>query len=70
MILGGIDKDNKVIDDCWYCNSDQHTFSKIRLEISYQDLRGGKGCSLGGQMLYVMAGNSQNYRALQLLSEQ
>lgn len=48
MILGGITNNNEVVEDCWYCNNDKQTFTKIRLNIEYQDLRGAKACSLSG----------------------
>ncbi len=68
MILGGITSNNEVVEDCWYCNNDKQTFTKIRLNIEYQDLRGAKACSLSGEKFYIMAGNSKNYKAIKLLS--
>jgi N-acetylneuraminic acid mutarotase len=69
VVLGGIDKNNEVVEDCWYCDNEKQTFSRVPLEIAYGDLRGAKGCSLEGQMIYVMGGNSQNFKALQIIPE-
>ena len=67
IILGGLDKDNNVVEDCWYCNNDKQTFTKIWMDVIYDDLRGAKACSLVNEAIYVMADNSQNYKALQIM---
>ena len=67
MILGGINQENEVVEDCWYCNNDKQTFTKIWLDIKYEDLRGAKSCPIQSEALYIMTGNSQNYKALQIL---
>ena len=68
VILGGSNKDNEVVEDCWYCNNDKQTFTKIYLDIDYKDLRGARASSLMGENIYVMAGSNTNYKALQLLA--
>jgi hypothetical protein len=68
IILGGIDNNNEVVEDCWYCNHGKQTFTKIWLDIKFSDLRGAKACSLSGDSIYLMTNTSHNYKALQLLA--
>lgn len=65
IILGGINENSDIVEDCWYYNGERQIIEEVRLMISYSDLRGGKAC-LFNEKLYILTGNSSSFKAIQI----
>jgi len=65
LILGGINENSDMVEDCWYYNSERQIIEEVQLDLEMRDLRGAKGCNLG-QKIYVFAGSNLNYKAVSI----
>lgn len=67
IILGGINKNSDIVEDCWYYNGEKQIIEEVNLMVSYCDLRGAKAC-LYNDKIYALTGNSTNFKAIQIES--
>lgn len=68
VILGGIDENSSIVEDCWYYNGEKQIIEEVKLNVSFADLRGAKAC-LFNEKLYVLTGNSVNFKAIMIEAE-
>ena len=63
--MGGIDHNNKVLNDCWFYSGVKQVFEKFETELDWKELRGAKAASINKKRVYLLSGGtSEKYKAI------